>query len=843
MGPTPTGAGAGGGSSATSAATLAAAKAARVEAKAAFDLLTKEGEMRERVNKGTEEYFKLLKDITKYQKQIDFLTKERDKQQKKASQAATATNAAEITAAKETVKMLNDKIDTLGKIKDSYVGIAKEANLAAMATKAMFNGVMKIPGMLEKAYGFIKTSGLFDMDKAMKKAALEMGVLSNQTASFRKGIFDSVTGTGKLNSSTLEIGVGLEELSGMQADYSTNLGTMATFSDSANQAMAELAKGTSLGAEGASKMASDFGNLGKSVEDTASFVNNVLDDSHKLGLNASKVLKNISSSIGLMNRYNFKGGVDGLAKMAENATKLGVSMDLVGPMADKLFDIEGAVEMSAQLQVLGGEWAKLADPFKLMYMARNDMEGLQKAVIDATKSTAQFNKTTGEFDISALDMQRLRKVAEQTGLNYEELAQSAKKAAKYSAIDSQIKMKVDPDTKTFIEGMSTLDKNGKASITVNGDTKLVSALTDADNRTLKEQAAQKESLKDRAKDAINFDDALTNTLNLFKTAMLPIVDGINSTLLPMITNIFADKAFKQNLVTLGQKIGNFVAGIGNVLSVVGKVITTLGPTGTIATVLGVKGLLSAAAWIGNGLDLAKGFKMGTAGGVGGAAGGGAAKGGFGYSAGRIGMGALGGAGIGAISALGADSVAEGAGNIIGGAAGAALLSFIPVVGTMLGGYIGSQLGGWVGKKIGGGGTTTTNEISDGIIGSPVHDGKFPGMSDDFSKGLGSDFSKGRGVIQGGQITPIDNKDDLIAAKPNGIVDSAMKSGSNSNVNITFGELTFGGSIVLKTPGGSKDVDFTQGLLSDQDFLRSLTKLVHIEASKAINGGKFSGQPA
>jgi len=35
-------------------------------------------------------------------------------------------------------------------------------------------------------------------------------------------------------------------------------------------------------------------------------------------------------------------------------------------MADKLFDVEGAVDMSAQLQVMGGAWAKLADPFKLM---------------------------------------------------------------------------------------------------------------------------------------------------------------------------------------------------------------------------------------------------------------------------------------------------------------------------------------------------------------------------------------------------------------------------------------------------------------------------------------------
>jgi hypothetical protein len=53
-------------------------------------------------------------------------------------------------------------------------------------------------------------------------------------------------------------------------------------------------------------------------------------------------------------------------------------MDFAAGMSDKLWDIEG--DMSAQLQVMGGAWAKLADPFHLMYMARNDMKGLTEEI-------------------------------------------------------------------------------------------------------------------------------------------------------------------------------------------------------------------------------------------------------------------------------------------------------------------------------------------------------------------------------------------------------------------------------------------------------------------------------
>jgi hypothetical protein len=49
----------------------------------------------------------------------------------------------------------------------------------------------------------------------------------------------------------------------------------------------------------------------------------------------------------LLNKTNFKDGVKGLEAMGKLATKLGVKMDFAG-MSDKLWDIEGAVDMSAQ---------------------------------------------------------------------------------------------------------------------------------------------------------------------------------------------------------------------------------------------------------------------------------------------------------------------------------------------------------------------------------------------------------------------------------------------------------------------------------------------------------------
>jgi hypothetical protein len=79
--------------------------------------------------------------------------------------------------------------------------------------------------------------------------------------------------------------------------------------------------------------------------------------------------------------------------------------------------------------VLGGAVGALADPFQLMNMAQNDIEGLQNTILEAASAAVTFNETTGKFQIGATEMRRLRAQAEALGMNYEELANTATKTA------------------------------------------------------------------------------------------------------------------------------------------------------------------------------------------------------------------------------------------------------------------------------------------------------------------------------------------------------------------------------------------------------------------------------
>ena len=361
--------------------------------------LTKQAELQKRISESAGDYLKLIKDIKNLHKDISLTERALAEQQAKvvkAEKSLVGLKGKELKKAekilnieREKAKILGKEIETMRKYTAELTKAAKEAG-KLQKSMAIFKDVKQdltsIYSLVNKGYSKLEsTAKLFTFDKSLRTSALQMGVLSKQSDSFRNTIQAAAN-------STIDFGVDIEELAKLQANYSEELGRSVMLTTDGLKAMGEMAAASNLGADGAAKLAADMDNIGMSAERTRDFVEQTMNDAHKMGLNASKVMKNIAGNMKMLNKYNFKGGVKGLAKMAETAAKLGVDMNMVSGMAEKLFDVEGAVDMSAQLQVMGGEWAKLADPFKLMYMARNDMEGLMEAVGGAAAASAHFNK-------------------------------------------------------------------------------------------------------------------------------------------------------------------------------------------------------------------------------------------------------------------------------------------------------------------------------------------------------------------------------------------------------------------------------------------------------------------
>jgi hypothetical protein len=93
-------------------------------------------------------------------------------------------------------------------------------------------------------------------------------------------------------------------------------------------------------------------------------------------------------------------------------------------------------------------------------------------------------------------------------------------------------------------------------------------------------------------------------------------------------------------------------------------------------------------------------------------------------------------------------------------------------------------------------------------------------------------------MDGGKITPIDNKDDLLALKKDGIIDKNIGSKVEGGViKHEFGDIKITGELVLTTPGGER---VSTEILKDPQVIRTLTRMIHVETEKVVQGGKSKG---
>ena len=183
-----------------------------------------------------------------------------------------------------------------------------------------------------------------------------------------------------------------------------------------------------------------------------------------LGLSSQKITKELGQNIGLLNSYGFQNGVQGLERMVQKATEFRISIAEVSKLADNVFTPEKAIDLAANLQVLGGAIGDFNDPLKLMYMATNNVEGLQDALIGAAGSLATYNQEQGRFEVTGLNLRKAREMAQALGVDYKELTNAAVAAQeRLTAGESLSGLSIKAEDKEFLTNIAQM-KDGKMTV-------------------------------------------------------------------------------------------------------------------------------------------------------------------------------------------------------------------------------------------------------------------------------------------------------------------------------------------------------------------------------------------
>ena len=344
------------------------------------------------------------------------------------------------------------------------------------------------------------------------------------------------------------------------------------------------------------QMVKFFDQMGFSIQKALDFGNDMAGVARGMGLNIGKFMETVTRNMEMMNTYNFADGVQGFARMAAQAQKLGLDMAKVSQIAEDVMDPEGAISLAANLQVIGGAVGDLADPFKMMYMATNDLEGLQNAIVQAGTDLAVFNEETGEISFPPTAQRQLRELAKTLNMSKEELSSMIKLQTKFASMQNQFSMALEatPEVQEFVTSMANLNESGKYEIDLNGDTVELEDLTAPQVEELK-KLREEQMKKDKEADAlsekevlIQSRDILTNINNAIKatdTAILGgVASGINASEITTEINKAISKAFSSGeLTNLSGIVGDFTtAGIESVFGAdINKLTTGIGEVSNV----------------------------------------------------------------------------------------------------------------------------------------------------------------------------------------------------------------------------------------------------------------------
>ena len=404
------------------------------------------------------------------------------------------------------MKVLTDRANAVCKgIRDIHNGADNLKNVTGLRgfardaenTVRPLNDIVK---GLKDMYGVLRdfNEPWAQASKAASQYAKSVGLAKKGMDALRKSTIDNMV----KNHIGINYNVSTDELLKLQENYTKAVGRNVRLSNADQENMAAMK--AIIGEGKTTEFATQFENFGLSMSSTAEHMGKMFADASKAGISFEKYSDNVKQNISIAQNYTFKDGLKGLESMAKKATAIKMDMQMVANLAQKVSTVEGAIDVGAKLQVLGGPFAQAADPLGMLNEGLNDIEGLQDRVTRMIGQLGSFDKSTGEVKVSAFNKRRVAAAAEAMGMDYGKLMESVNANARRGEVEKQLSAsasasKLDDNMKELIKNNAEF-KNGKAGVSINGEWKSIDELGNGDYEALvAETQDQAADVKDIAK--------------------------------------------------------------------------------------------------------------------------------------------------------------------------------------------------------------------------------------------------------------------------------------------------------------------------------------------------------
>jgi hypothetical protein len=336
----------------------------------------------------------------------------------------------------EATKQLDAQIFNLGV---SYQGVSEMFNTGA---ESLYNSTENM---------------IVNVDRAMQGLINTMGRGETFADGIRKNLAKAIP-------TVIELGGQVTDVARVNNEFTQTLGRNITLNAEQTE---QLFAAEKISGANAKELVGSFADVGLSIKDISVNMIKVREVANNLGANAIAVSKEVVGNMEKLNRYNFRDGVEGLARMAAQSQTLRVSMEKVFALADDIMDPERAIELASSLQRLGASSQALTDPLRLMDLAQNNVPQLQMELGKMFKQYTKFNEETKSFEIDKGARLQIKAIADEMGIGLDEAERYGLSFADLNKKLSEISfagLDIDEDTKTLVANMSTMGEGGEYTI-------------------------------------------------------------------------------------------------------------------------------------------------------------------------------------------------------------------------------------------------------------------------------------------------------------------------------------------------------------------------------------------
>ena len=438
--------------------------------------------------------------------------------------------------------------------------INKELDKHAKSVAIITEGYHKILGGLKSVWEKWK-----EVDHETMTYGRELGLTKDTVDEFRKSVLDSYRHL------SARYGVATKEIAEFQKSLTE--GTKRAMMLSSEQTEYMLAVSKFTGRESLNQMVNGMDDFGASVDTATDYIALAFEKAEKAGLNAKTLTSTVAKNIKMSSQYTFRNGIDGLTKMAIQSQQLKFNFDSIGKSIEKFDNIQGAIETSAQLQMLGGNFAAaFSNPLEMMSAAQTDAELFQEKLLSGFKNLAYFDAEKGMMDMSAIDKRRLREAAKYANLNYEDAFNMATQQSKVEEIKKNSSAKLSDEDWSMLASKASFDKTkgqwtinylnkeGEQSVTIDKiNTHILSEIrddaSDSSDEMLKHvngiHSLLVERFKSKAHDMESYNEYKTGFIEGAKTNIASLINGGPSFFKDKVMNPLTNNAYLATAGVIG----------------------------------------------------------------------------------------------------------------------------------------------------------------------------------------------------------------------------------------------------------------------------------------------------